>query len=145
MESFNPTPEWLGDGLNNSWAVLEVWGWPLLIGAGVLTWAVPTMGSSWSDMRKAEYETFSPMESNVQEARVRAQEKLRQDAEAAEVIRKRKAEELRKIRLEELKSGPKSRKKATGLSASDNLQGSSGLRGGPKRTVINRPSCPPSG
>ena len=92
--------------------------------------AVPTMGSSWSDMRKAEYETFSPMESNVQEARVRAQvrheatgsarrlcprrsvwhstrrqqaaaggsshrafaaqEKLRQDAEAAEVIRKRK-------------------------------------------------------
>jgi hypothetical protein len=53
MESFNPTPEWLGDGVATGWSFMEVWGWPVLFATVAVLWAAPKVTKSVDLANKA--------------------------------------------------------------------------------------------
>lgn len=75
---------------------------------------------SWALVRwVAEYETASPIDGGVQEARERMQRKLAEDSAVADKLRKEKEEEERKDKLDRLKNGPKARKSALGRDYSE--------------------------
>ena len=114
MDSFNPTPEWLGDGVGQAWSVLEVWGWPALFATAAFLYLAPQVTQSVQAVNTASYETASPLDDSVRLAREKMQQLAEAKAEEAEKKRKEEAEEKRKERLEELKNGPKTRKVAQG-------------------------------
>ena len=53
MDSFNPTPPWVGEGMDAAWAILEIWGFPLVVGAAVFLWAAPRVTKSANSMQAA--------------------------------------------------------------------------------------------
>ena len=145
MESFNPTPEWVGQLTNGVWAYAEVWGFPVIFGAAAFVWAAPKVRKSMASINKAEYEIASPIDDDVRAARERFQQRLNVDAAAAEKERKEQEEERRKEKLEELKNGPKGKgRNAKGSEYSPLMANSEGPGAG---RLINRgkPDCPGGG
>ena len=106
MDSFNPTPEWLGQGVGQIWAVAEVWGYPALFAGCAFLYLAPKVTQSVNTVNKAGYETASPLDDSVRVAREKMQVLAEERAMVAEKKRKEEEEEKRKLRLQELKDGP---------------------------------------
>ena len=129
MDSFNPTPEWVTQGMDATWEILEVWGFPILLGVCAFMYLAPKAHQSAKAVKAVEYETASPIDDNVRLAREKMQEKLTEDSAVADKLRKEEEEEKRKLNLERLKNGPVSKKSALGRDYNP-LMGQGGGMGG---------------
>ena len=86
----------------------------------------------------------TPIDDDIRAARERFQKRLDKDAAEAEKLRKEEEERKRQERLEELKTGPKSRKDVKGRDYNPLMANSEGMGGGGGRIGRVKP-CPPGG
>ena len=116
----------------------------VIFAAAAFAWAAPQVQKSLSGIRKAEYEIASPIDDDIRAARERFQKQLDKDAAEAEKIRKEEEERKRQEKLEELKTGPKTRKDVKGRDYNPLMANSEGMGGGGGRMGRVKP-CPPGG
>lgn len=115
-----------------------------IFAVAAFAWAAPQVQKSLAGIRKAEYEIATPIDDDIRAARERFQKRLDKDAAEAEKLRKEEEERKRQVRLEELKTGPKSRKDVKGRDYNPLMANSEGMGGGGGRIGRVKP-CPPGG